>query len=209
MTEKQYQDYLSMIEISAPDYILLEDLQAGFSPINVMYMSSAIEELADKLSWTKKDADKSHRLAKNTDLRSQQILRSDLFIQRAKLSNSFHKVTTDQERAAISKAIKNVQDNIKQSFADEQSIKTIGIKKDELDNIKSFDFDIPTDPIKLVNKRNSLRVMISRQKTKILNLARLPADHKDKSKIEKVEAALNKNKLYLKHVEHAIKHKDI
>ena len=116
-----------------------------------------------------------------------------LYIERFKLSNSFHDVTTDQERAEISIRIQNIQDDIKHCMLAMDHLRIHGEVLPDKDAII-----LPENPFELAKKLEYNRQSISRARK---NLERLKKEGKNtKRQSEGLEKLLE----YERHIKAAI-----
>lgn len=162
MTEDQYNELVFDLEAKNPNHILLPTLMNGYSRINVVYLKYALKSIpAEPTEPESQQAsgESGEVLNDSPALRRLDMLKSNLFVKRAKLSNKFHDCTTDKHRAGISIQIQAVQREIEQCFEDIRYVREHGATPDTASIIKPDD---------LYRKQAVLRNMISRAKRKIL-----------------------------------------
>lgn len=197
MKKWEYEDALERIEQENPCEVLLGVLRTGWSPVNVIYMKSALKRLE---SAPKKDVPADEIPADEGFLKGKYRRQQTLRGERNKLSNSFHTCTTDAQRAAVSAKIIEIETEIRRN--------EVEIRRFELDGETPFNTDSelesPTDPVVLLKKIASLRAMISQTKKRLEYLASLNASNPEKSAIPNVEKRLADLKNQLKTAENAI-----
>lgn len=214
ITAQNYNAYLRYFLGSSQDHILKADLMGSeFSPINAIYLKQVFLDLSLEFSEPERGiilTPSPSRVAVKNDTadKSLKIIRSDLFVQRAKLSNKFHSCKNDAERREVSQAIKFIQAKIASNTDQINHYQQTGeIKQDSAGMMKDKQkpFVIPADPVKLISVRNSHRSTISRYKSNLLGLAKLPNGHKDKIKIPEIEEKLRIKNLELTELIRAVK----
>jgi hypothetical protein len=94
----------------APNHHLLPKI-SGYNPLSVAYLKKILESIP--IDEAPKDEDEEKPIEiDDTKLREMYGVLKDLFVARAKKSNSFHDVVTDEDRASISRSIQDLQAKI-------------------------------------------------------------------------------------------------
>lgn len=173
MNSVEYEQKLQEIERRNPKEPLLRTLQQGYSALNIIYMAAAVKRLpAPEAEGAPANADKT--------LRELWAERTRLFGEMNKLSNLFHGMKTNEQRADNSKAIMRVWDKILQAKARIAAYEANGELIEEEDEKA-----IPEGPVALAKRLASLRSQISQRRRRILELAEdKQANQQDIDRIE-------------------------
>lgn len=196
MELSDYNARLDHIKIMDPDNVYLERLSKGLTLTNSIIIEREFNKLPPpKPARKKKQGDPI--------VERFTVKISKLYSQRAKLSNSFHVCKTNDDALDICMAIEDVQREIAQQLQYRQYY----IDKKELPLIPNEDseFDIPSDPVELMRKQNSLRSNISRTKAELKNINKTKAA----DKWDKANGKLQKLITHLKYVEQSIESKTV
>lgn len=195
MDEAEYIAGLELIERKDPQHSLLPMLQQGYTGGRAIFMAKVVEELIAAEPTASREEQ-----AKDPQLQGLFRRQSALFGKRAKLSNSFHRCTTNQQRAKVSERIQEVQDRIRSIRIQIEQFLTNGRTSMEV----SEKFPVPDGLYAQLKKRNSLRSNISNYKRKLKQLALLPDGHPERQRIDRYEQKLSTHQTHLKHVQNAI-----
>jgi DNA repair exonuclease SbcCD ATPase subunit len=195
MNREEYDAGIEFLELKDPHYALLPQLKKSFNAINVLYLRRAIEK------YDIRDEVESEE-ASDPVMRKMYIEQSKLFGKRAKISNQFHKCKTDKTRARISDQVQEIQREIEAVRKRIRHYRKTGRVLE--DDIKKEKYPIPDNAYDCFKKRNSIRAMISRYKSKLKELGRLPDHHPDRKQIPEYEAKLKDKEIYLTHVQKEI-----
>ncbi len=193
MREWQYDEGLAKIEANNPGEPLLPVLRGGFSPINAIYMASALSRMPTILEEVEFNEDlvleaeeKSEPVQVDDTLMALWSQRTALFGLMNKQSNKFHQCGNDEQRAANSALVLKY-------WTDIQSVKAkIAYYEEhgEMPAFRSKDSEqIADNPAKLSAQINSLRARISQRKKKLIDLAGLDANTPGRQ--AKIDAAEN------------------
>lgn len=184
MTEAQYKEYLGQIKRANPKEPLLEALRGGYSPINVVYMKSALKRMEKEVMDEPEEEEQPEKSVDETLNRLYDQKRR-LFGQMNQLSNKFHGMRTDNERRENSERIMAVWSEILEVKANISYYQEHG-KMPEKEEER-----LPDDAVGLMLKINAIRVNISTEKKKLEELASLdPKTPKREEKIQKAEQKL-------------------
>jgi len=201
MTESQYNNNLEYLQRHDPTHRLLPKLERGYSRVNVIYLKKALDTMSE--SEPEPKAEKKEKPKANTDpgLKKLYIQKSNLFTERARLSNRFHELDTVESRASNSQQIQIIQRQIgklHKSIAHyEEHGKLPDTKEEEL-------YPLPDSSLGIDRKIKSIRAMISQEKKKIIALA----EEADKKGVDAAEKRLSHLKNYLAYAENALKAKE-
>ncbi len=171
MTEKEFDNNLRFLEMAEPDNVLLPTIRQGYSKLNCIFLKQSIKSIP---------VVPIPEAAMVFDPEQIDIRITQLFGERAKLSNRFHELATDKARAENSKEIQNIQ----------RQISDLMIQKEN--GASDASDGIPTDPIQLMKYLNSTRAKISQAKKELERLGSLPDDNTDRTHIVVVEKRLQK-----------------
>ena len=171
MTEKEFDDNLRYLEMADPENILLPTIREGYSKLNAIFLKQAVKNIP---------VVPIPEAAMVFDPEMIDIRITELFGQRAKLSNRFHELGTDKARAENSKEIQAIQ----------RQISDLMIQKEN--GATEASDGIPTDPIQLMKFLNSTRAKISQAKKELERLGALPDENTDRTHIPLVEKRLQK-----------------
>jgi hypothetical protein len=196
-----YQTAFEQLRSAAPTHVLLRIL-ATDTPGNRLILERELQKLAPKEAAPVADAPEAEPEPEGAPEGLVLLLRkqSDLFGERRKASNKFHTCNTDRERRAVSEEVQIIQRRIEGVRAQIRMFKRDGYVPDERER-----YDIPTDPIKLVAKQQSLRSSISRQK-RIIAQAESQSDTEG---LTRLQAKLQDLQNHLTLVEASIANRDI
>lgn len=109
MSDEEYKDGLAYVNEELPDHPLLEDLRAGQSKINEIYLQRLIEKARAKVKEESEDKPIDSDDPKLMHLNAK---RRKLYGRRAKLSNFFHEIKSVKDRAYNSEQIQIIQREI-------------------------------------------------------------------------------------------------
>jgi hypothetical protein len=202
MTKDEFEANLAKIQKHNPAEPLLPELRKGYDRLRVIYMKSAIKNCF---------SDKQEKIEADVEIeQSDEVLRGlwknrkELFLEMNKLSNHFHDCKSDHERASNSKAIMVIWDKITQIKSKISHYEKWADLPDEGEK-----FALPSDPVLLVKKLNSIRAQISQVKRKLDDLAKLDKNDPNRSEIQRYEDRLTHLKLYAGHADTAIASKGV
>lgn len=166
MTAADFDIHLREIERRNPKEPLLNTLRGGYSTLNQIYMRAAIARLPED-----KPVYEGPQLPINADsvLRELWRKRTELFGEMNKLSNLFHGMKTDTQRADNSRAIMRVWGKIVEAKA----LLAHYEQHNQLPEIPESDDPIDGNPVKMGKHLNSIRARISQRRKKITDLALL------------------------------------
>lgn len=193
MTEKKYWQTVKILEEQDPEHILLATLQRGYSKINIVYLRAAVKDMPPPDHDTTDHTDDID--PEDPTYKMLKIQERNLFTERAKLSNAFHTMTTNEARAANSEAIGRVQKHLQALWKKIEHYQEFGTLPSSAENET---YPLPKDRGLLAKKINSIRAMISQAKKK---LDALFDDKAPKSEIDKAEKRLQYLQNYLKYAE--------
>lgn len=200
-----YREALDALRAACPDHPLLrvfamQETGAMRVLIDIELRKFAATEPPVSAPATENPDDPEDEYLKN--LRRQQ---SDLFGDRAKLSNQFHGCASDSQRARVSEEIQVVQKKIEFVRRQIKDYKAgIAPESDEK-------YPVPKDATRLLLLRQSLRSSISRKSKEIRELGGQCANDvpgADKA-LQKCEAKMRDLQNHLNRVEKAIKDRNI
>lgn len=199
MDKVDYIAGLELLKAKNPEHPLIPAIERGHSYMNCVYLEKALSTIPDEIDeeedeyYEDLDASPSPQLDKLYDKMR------ELFTERAKLSNQFHDVATDLDRARISTSISKVQDSLETLFKQISYFRKHG--KMPLETIDDR-YPIPGTEWETIKKRNSLRSSISRAEKE---LKMLHKNNAPEERILKKEDFLKEKKIHLTHVEKALK----
>lgn len=196
-------DYFAKVEYLSdtwPECPLLPKLKSGNNALNCIYLVQQLEkaeaikaqkevERQEKKSAKKKKDDPAYML--EMELRH---LKSS----RGELANKFQIAASDNQRAFISKGIQKLTNDIIDLLNRMDAYR----KYEELPEVvHSEKYPVPSDPVEMYQKRNSLRTMVSRLEKEVKRLfTRNPND----PKLPKKETKLRELKIHLQFVQNGI-----
>lgn len=199
MIELEYTTALETLQRVEPDHNMLKVLSSGYSPINVLYLQSAMKEVsflkAEPVTEVVDDTEEQFHIEKR-----------QLYGLRAKLSNKFHLCVTDKQRAEISIAIQRVQADIRDVNVNLRYYRKHGEPMPENTDEK---YPVPDDGLELGKKLNSIRASISRYRRKVKELESQNQDDANNAELSNVRAKLDNKLKHLEYVEKAIKDKSV
>lgn len=199
MDKKDYIAALDVLKSRKPDHCMIPEFERGFTPLSAFYLAFALADDHQDIA-TRSD----HRPGPDKDpyIRAKYTRLRSYLSKRAKLSNSFHGCTSDNQRAYISRQIQDLQTTIAELRRQVDRYKSEGIHQADPD--RPEDYPVPDDPIARIKKRNSLRSQISKKKRQIERLA-AAEDSRGKSKrLAACQMKLSDLNIYLSYVEKAI-----
>lgn len=203
MKKDRYDINLNYLRDRAPNHPLLPTLERGHSFINARYLQKALDKLPEDTPEPEptKSKEKTTEAPKDKTLKGLQISRSKLYTERARLSNRFHDMNTDDARAANSQQIQIVQRQIQKLDTEIEYYQEYGKlpenKEQEL-------YPLPNSALDIDRKIKSIRARISQTKKLIDKYF----EQNDTAKIEKYEKQLSHLKNYLAYAENALKEKE-
>lgn len=197
-----YQDKLNALERAAPGHALIRVFRLIQSAGNEMLLDRELEKIpaqAPPAPAIQDDPDPDEE--EDETLRRLRIDQSNLYAERAKLSNSFHDCANDRQRAVVSEKIQVVQHRIEEVRGLIRQYKQYGTIPEPDEK-----YPVPEDSFKLLATLHSLRASISRKKREIEHLGREVAENDPAApeKLEKAEAKLKDLRTHLEHVKKAI-----
>lgn len=197
-------DYTAGVELliaKAPDHPLRNAIERGYNYINCLYLQKALDSIPPD-----PEDDDSDEYYEEMPLESQtpQLDRlydklRKLFTKQNKLSNSFHSVATDQDRAVISNKIHRVRNDIEVIMKQIDYYRRNGKMPMETVDDK---YPVPDTEVLCIKKRNSLRSSVSRAEKELKEMHRTDADD---DRVRRKEEFLREKKIHLTHVENALK----
>lgn len=199
MTENRYYKNLEYLLEQSPEHPFRETLERGYSPINVRYLQKGLEELPEPEENSKSASEETVKPGDNI-LEQLQRDKSNLFVERAKLSNKFHTLDDVDQRIANSKQILIIQNQIKKVNGKTNHYRKHG----KLPSTKEKErFPLPDSALGIDRKIKSIRVMISQVKNELKDT---PFSEKDT--IQNKEARLDYLRNYLDYAENALQEKE-
>ena len=158
----------------------------GYSVLSVAYLRKILETMAIPSEVEPIEEERAAESPESLDaLKKSYDNLKTLFIDRAKLSNTFHDVVTDEDRAAISRKIQAVQANIAMEMRAIAHIKQYGVAPSSLAHGFSHGdggFVIPDNDYELFKAKELLRQSLSRGK---INLKKKVDKGEDTTRQEK------------------------
>lgn len=150
---------LAQAQANAPDHHL-HKLIKGYNVLSVAYLRKILDTMAIPHEVEPIEEEKASESPESLDAikKSYENLKN-LFITRSKLSNTFHDVITDEDRAAISRKIQAVQADIAMEMRAIAHIKQHGVAPTK---VEGPDFHIPTNDYELHKTKEFLRQSLSR-----------------------------------------------
>lgn len=199
-----YQEKLDALQKANPTHPLLRVFAVSRTPINAILLTRELDKTkvveVEKPVVVEEEEDDPDQDEDET-LRRLRIQQSNLFVDRRKLSNSFHECANDRQRRIVSEKIQIVQRRIEMVRAEIRQYKELGYLPEPDEK-----YPIPEDTFRLIALRDSLRASISRKKREIEHIGR-EIEEKDAdapARLEKAEAKLKDLKTHLEHVKKAI-----
>ena len=209
-----YAEGIELIQKNAPQHPLLRVFLSGETVVNRLLLE---KELAKFSSDPRRSAPAPQPADPETDdfspdpvddqvLRRLRMQQSNLFAERAKLSNSFFNCANQAQRRKVSENIQILQAQIEMVRADIRTYRSQG-RLPEPDE----KYPVPENPFKLLALRQSLRSSISRKSGEILHLGGEILDKKSGAaeRLAKAEAKMTDLKNHLDHVQKTIKARNI
>lgn len=199
-----YQEQLDTLKKRNPSHPLLRVFSVSRTPINAILLARALEKSKPPEPEKTEEVDEEDEELDQDDdetLRRLRMQQSNLFVERRKLSNSFHECANDRQRRTVSEKIQVVQRRIEMVRAEIRQYKELGYLPEPDEK-----YPVPEDTFRLVALRDSLRASISRKKREIEHIGR-EIEEKDPeapARLEKAEAKLKDLKTHLEHVKKAI-----
>jgi hypothetical protein len=215
IAKQKYDEALVQLLQKYPDFPEQEKLLKGFTVINAVVVAQGLQGnlLYQGLASARDDREE---ITQTPFYRQLGRDKAGLYNARAKLSNSFHKCHTDEERAQISSQIQEIQQRIDglQQFMRDVRYQKVSVaqaeamytreegekeqKGPDLESIRAM------SDIDLMKRRNSIRVRISQVKRKLEDLSKLSTNHNDRRLIPKYEAQLRAFKIENEYVSRCI-----
>lgn len=190
MTENQYKEAIHQVQRVDPGSGLLCLAMRGYTPVNCSYLQKAIDSLPVDESVEKPVVIDSLQSRYHVyiepddpDMLQIQQTKSKLFVERAKLSNSFHDCATVTDRAAVSVLISRVQQDIfrimeKEEYFWKHGKPSLTVEADEY----------PSDRTELTKMLLNVRSSLSRSRRKLKQLSKDPTGNA--ARIAKTEEAI-------------------
>jgi hypothetical protein len=211
----KYEEALVALLQKYPDFPDSEKLLKGFTVVNSLVVKQGLE---GNLTFDGPGSAREDRqeITQTPFYRRLGRDKAGLYNLRAKLSNSFHKCSTDQERAQVSDRIQEVQGRIEaiQQFMRDVRYQKITIAQAEgiyqREEVQKPDGEVDLDGIRalsdidLMKRRHVVRVRISQVKRKLEDLSKLSQNHNDRRLIPKYEAQLRAFKIEGEYVSRCI-----
>lgn len=195
----------------APQHEALAKLRQGYTVVNAVRLQVILDELdgdpgiqppADEPSAPVQPvtSESERRNRERTKTYSQMGKeKHNLLTRRALLSNSFHKCQTDDDRAAVSMQIQEVQERLSTIIRTMRQYRYGQMTDDEalaaVYREDAIQYELQAqemDGVSLMKKINSVRVRISQAKRKLETLAKVPAEKRDQQKIDHYHKRLKK-----------------
>lgn len=204
-----YQEQLDELKRRVPTHPLLRVFAVSPSKINALLLSRELAKTAPQEAEPEADEaleEETPDPDEDETLRGLRMQQSNLFIERRKLSNSFHDCANDRQRRTVSEKIQIVQRRIEMVRADIRQYRELGYLPEPDEK-----YPIPEDTFRLVALRDSLRASISRKKREIEHIGRELAENNPEApqKLEKAEAKLKDLQTHLEHVKKAIQNRNL
>ena len=200
MTYEQYTATVARIRRDNPSEPLLNVLEKGYSKINEVYLKQALRRL-EIMPEMAPEPEKGNGKNDAYGIMLQKEKKT-LYGRRARLSNQFHDCSSDQDRAVVSEQIQDIQKLIEDVRKKIAYFEKHGEPAPE--ERSHVDADLPTNPIQLMNKLNSVRSAISYAKRQITKYASKLPDPKAQKMIDQNEERLRKLEIEKINVEKAI-----
>ena len=202
MTVDQYNDMLKAIEVQWPECPLIKELRTGYSSVNLLYMNHCVEEMSKMTKKVSKSNDDG-----NIDLSAYERMlmmeKSNLFKERARLSNQFHQTEDINTWCDISKKIGIVQNRI-----EEINKKTRALKNGEQVSTTKETYDLQEmDGIALIKQLNVARVQVSKKKAELNVLFQRIGDP-DHPDIQKLNVKISEYENQKQKIEYEIKQRE-
>jgi hypothetical protein len=195
-----YQEGIELLRKAKPDHVLLRLLSEKETAVNFKVLESELKKHSVKemqpICISDQQADQEDEV-----LRGMRMQLSGLYVDRAKLSNTFHDCSTNQERRVVSEKVQVVQARIVMLRQQIRAYKDTG-RSPESDE----KYPVPENPFQLLALRDSLRASISRKKREIMHLAREVGEKTPGAaeKLPKAEAKLKDLQNHIHRVEEAV-----
>lgn len=203
-----YQEQLDTLKKRSPMHPLLRVFHVFRTPGNAFLLARELAK-TKPTEPTPVDVEPEEDEAdadEDETLRGLRIQQSNLFVERRKLSNTFHDCANDRQRRAVSEKIQVVQRRIEMVREEIRQYKELGYMPEPDEK-----YPVPEDAFRLAALRDSLRASISRKKREIEHIGREIAENNPDApaKLEKAEAKLNDLTTHLEHVKKAIRDRNL
>ena len=196
-------DYFAKVEYLAdtwPECPLLPKLKAGNTALNCIYLMQQLEK-AEAIQKEKQSLRKEKKSKKKDSNDPAYLLEQELRhlrSSRGELANKFQIAGSDNQRAYISKEIQKITKQILELINRMDAYRKYEERPEEIHSEK---YPVPSDPMEMYQKRNSLRTMISRLEKEVKRIfTRNPNDIKLQAK----ETKLRELKIHLQFVQNGI-----
>ena len=202
-----YQEGIEQLRKLKPDHVLLRMLEAKESTVHFKILQSELKKHSPQemqpICISDQEADQEEAVDEVEDelLRGMRMQLSGLYVDRAKLSNTFHDCSTNHERRVVSEKVQVVQVRIEMLRQQIRAYKSTGRTPDSDDQ-----YPIPENPFQLRALRDSLRSSISRKRREIMHLGREVSENKPGAadRLPKAEAKLKDLENHLNRVQKAV-----
>lgn len=199
MKKQDFYAGMELVLLRVPKHPLVPLIKRGYSYMACKYLEKALSEVPE-IAPVVRDSVTEMQVRTQQETRDPQLITlhdrvTKAISNRAKLSNKFHTVVSDSDRAIISTQIGDLQDQIERLFQEIEYFNKNGILPDQILDDK---YPVPSDNVGILKKRQSLRSSISQSEKRIRSYHAAKRDH---SFIQAREEKLQHLKNHLAHVE--------
>jgi hypothetical protein len=184
-------------------------MSEGNTPTGRLLLRQAIRLLktAEKTAHNG-DAPLDAREVEHTDERYRWLNKekASLYVAMRKERNRYHDCKTDAERLVVNSKIQAMWQEFLALKRKMEHFEATGEHEAEISDEK---YPLPTDPVALLKKLNSIRASISAEKKRLRDLAIAPDSPEKTEKIKAAEARLADLILYRSHAERAIENNSL